>query len=136
MLHLTAAYVTDEDKVRGLDSGADAYLTHPVEPAVLVATVQALVRARVAEEAMRRSEAKFRAIYAQAPGGIALLDDGGAFVDANPAMLDLLGANRSAVIGHTVNDFLPADSPGAGAQLLRHTQGVRSRNAGTAGRFA
>ena len=56
VLHLTAAYVTDEDKVRGLDSGADAYLTRPVEPAVLVATVQALVRTRVAEEAMRRSE--------------------------------------------------------------------------------
>jgi hypothetical protein len=54
VLHLTAAYVTDEDKVRGLDSGADAYLTRPVEPAVLVATVQALVRTRVAEEAMRR----------------------------------------------------------------------------------
>src|SRR5918993_610727 len=41
ILHMTAAYVTDEDKVRGLDSGADAYLTRPVEPAVLVATVQA-----------------------------------------------------------------------------------------------
>ena len=38
VLHLSAAYVTDEDKVRGLDSGADAYLTHPVDPAVLVAT--------------------------------------------------------------------------------------------------
>src|SRR5215210_4405571 len=25
VLHLTAAYVTDEDKVRGLDAGADAY---------------------------------------------------------------------------------------------------------------
>ena len=44
VLHLTAAYVTDDDKVRGLDSGADAYLTRPVDAAVLVATVQALVR--------------------------------------------------------------------------------------------
>ena len=66
ILHLTAAFVTDEDKVRGLDSGADAYLTRPVEPAVLVATVQALVRTRVAEQAMRSSEIKFRAIYSQA----------------------------------------------------------------------
>ncbi len=71
MLHLSAAFVTDEDKVRGLDAGADAYLTHPVEPAVIVASVQALVRTRVAEDAMRRSEAKFRAIYAQAPAASA-----------------------------------------------------------------
>jgi PAS domain S-box-containing protein len=109
VLHLTAAYVTDEDKVRGLDSGADAYLTRPVEPAVLVATVQALVRTRVAEEAMRRSEAKFRAIYAHAPGGLALMDDDGRFVDANTAMLALLGRERDFVIGRSVADFVPAE---------------------------
>ena len=109
VLHLTAAYVTDEDKVRGLDSGADAYLTRPVEPAVLVATVQALVRTRVAEEAMRRSEAKFRAIYAHAPGGLGLIDDAGKFVDANPSMLALLGRERDSVIGKPVADFVPPE---------------------------
>ncbi|HEY9239083.1 MAG TPA: response regulator, partial [Burkholderiaceae bacterium] len=87
VLHLSAAFVTDEDKVKGLDAGADAYLTHPVEPAVLVASVQALVRARVAEDAMRRSAAQFKAIFARAPDGICLLDPEGRFIDANPAML-------------------------------------------------
>ena len=94
VLHLTAAYVTDEDKVRGLDSGADAYLTRPVEPAVLVATVQALVRTRMAEEAMRRSESKFRAIYAQAQAGIALLDDQGRAGRRQPGDAADAGARR------------------------------------------
>lgn len=108
VLHLSAAYVTDEDKVRGLDSGADAYLTHPVEPAVLVATVQALVRTRVAEEAMRRSESKFRAVYAQAPSGIGLLDNGTArFVDVNPALMRLVGRDADAMIGRRISDFVP-----------------------------
>ncbi|MCK9688394.1 hybrid sensor histidine kinase/response regulator [Scleromatobacter humisilvae] len=109
VLHLTAAYVTDEDKVRGLDSGADAYLTRPVEPAVLVATVQALVRTRVAEEAMRRSESKFRAIYAQAQAGIALLDDQGRLVDANPAMLKMMARGDGEVIGHALSEFAPRE---------------------------
>ena len=109
VLHLTAAYVTDEDKVRGLDSGADAYLTRPVEHAVLVATVQALVRTRVAEEAMRRSESKFRAIYAQAQAGIALLDDRGRLVDANPAMLKMLARSDGDVIGHALSEFAPRE---------------------------
>ena len=109
VLHLTAAYVTDDDKVRGLDSGADAYLARPVEAAVLVATVQALVRTRVAEEAMRRSEAKFRAIYAQALAGIALLDDQGRLVDANPAMLKMLARPESQLIGHSLSDFVPRE---------------------------
>jgi PAS domain S-box-containing protein len=109
VLHLTAAYVTDEDKVRGLDSGADAYLARPVEPAVLVATVQALVRTRVAEEAMRRSESKFRAIYAQAQAGIALLDDQGRLADANPAMLRMLAREGEDVIGRPLSDFVPRE---------------------------
>ena len=109
VLHLTAAYVTDEDKVRGLDSGADAYLTRPVEAAVLVATVQALVRTRVAEEAMRRSESKFRAIYAQAQAGIGLLDDQGRVLDANPALLKLLARSEGDVIGQALSRFTPPE---------------------------
>ena len=109
ILHLSAAHVTDEDKVKGLDSGADAYLTHPVDPAVLVASIQALVRARVAEDAMRQSEAQFRAIYARAPGGICLLDRNGCFSDANPAMLDFLRQPLEAVVGKPLTEFVPAD---------------------------
>ena len=109
VLHLTAAFVTDEDKVRGLDSGADAYLTRPVEAAVIVATVQALVRTRVAEEAMRRSESKFRAIYAQALSGIALIDEAGRVVDANPAMLKMLARTQADVVGRPLSDFAPPE---------------------------
>ena len=107
VLHLTAAYVTDEDKVRGLDSGADAYLTRPIEPAIIIATVQALVRTRAAEEAMRRSESKFRAIYDQAQTGIALLDDRGRLVDANPAMLRLLARPADEVFDQPLSQFVP-----------------------------
>ncbi len=114
VLHLSAAYVTDEDKVRGLDSGADAYLTHPVEPAVLVATVQALVRTRVAEEAMRRSESKFRAIYEQAPSGLALIDADGCVRDANPQMLHLLGRGLAEVMGRRLEEFQRMAGEGGG----------------------
>src|SRR3954469_14848479 len=66
VVHLSAAYVKNEDHVTGLNAGADSYLVHPVEPAVLVATVQALIRARTAEDQLRRSEQSLRAIYDQA----------------------------------------------------------------------
>ncbi|HEX7688986.1 MAG TPA: response regulator [Burkholderiaceae bacterium] len=120
VLHLTAAYVTDDDKVRGLDNGADAYLTRPVEPAVLVATVQALVRTRVAEEAMRRSEQKFRAIYAQSLSGIALLDDAGVLIDANPAMESLLGRPHADLVSHALVEFAPEAWVQATAEFVAH----------------
>jgi signal transduction histidine kinase len=55
VLHLTASKTSPRDMVAGLEGGADSYLTEPVEPAVLVATIRALLRARQAEVALRRS---------------------------------------------------------------------------------
>jgi two-component sensor histidine kinase len=50
IIHLSATFVDDSDRVHGLDIGADGYLTHPIESHVLVATVRAFVRARSAKE--------------------------------------------------------------------------------------
>ncbi|MET4578868.1 response regulator [Ottowia thiooxydans] len=105
VLHLSAAFVKDADKVAGLEAGADAYLTHPAEPAMLVATVQALVRARLAEKKVHQSEAKFRSIYEQAQSGIALINDDGRFTDANPALLEMMGRTAEDVLGRPVAEF-------------------------------
>ncbi|HYE40726.1 MAG TPA: PAS domain S-box protein, partial [Ramlibacter sp.] len=109
VVHLSAAYVRDEDRVTGLNAGADGYMVHPVEPAVLIATLQALIRARTAEEGLRRSEQRFRAIYDQAQSGIALLDGQGRFADANPAMLRMLGRAREELVGQAVNALAPSE---------------------------
>jgi PAS domain S-box-containing protein len=108
VVHLSAAYIRDEDRVTGLNAGADGYLVHPVEPAVLVATLQALVRARTAEDRLRRSEQRFRAIYDQAQSAIALLDEQGRFADVNPAMLRIVGRPLQALLGHAMTEFTPA----------------------------
>ena len=55
VLHLTASSTSPGNMVDGLNGGADSYLTEPIEPAVLVATIRALLRAREAEESLRRS---------------------------------------------------------------------------------
>ncbi len=54
ILQTSATFVTVEKKIEGLESGADAYLTHPFEPAELIATVHALLRIRAAERELRR----------------------------------------------------------------------------------
>ncbi len=109
VIHLSASHIMDHDKVRGLQAGADAYITHPADPALLVATVHALMRARNAEEGMRRSEARFRAIYDQAQSGICLVDTAGRFAEVNPTMCRLLGREEEHIIARRVADFAPAD---------------------------
>ncbi|HZA97545.1 MAG TPA: response regulator [Gemmatimonadales bacterium] len=60
VLHISATYTGTKDIAYGLESGADGYLTHPVDPGVLVATVRAFLRIRQADRALRESEAQAR----------------------------------------------------------------------------
>jgi PAS domain S-box-containing protein len=55
VLQISAMYDSDEARVTALEGGADAYLSEPVEPKVLQATVNALARMRKAEREQRAS---------------------------------------------------------------------------------
>src|SRR5262249_53044189 len=51
IVHVSNTAITTADRIRGLEQ-ADAYLTEPLDPSILVATVRALLRARRAETAL------------------------------------------------------------------------------------
>jgi signal transduction histidine kinase len=53
ILQHSASFVRPSDRARGLDRGADSYLTVPIEPEVLLATVRSLLRLRRAERTVR-----------------------------------------------------------------------------------
>src|SRR5215469_3404420 len=106
IIHVSATFVKEVDKAQGLDSGGDGYLTHPVEPPVLIATVNAFLRARRAEDEMRNSEAKFRAVFDNAFSGIVLLGEDMIFLDVNPAVCRLLKRSREELVGQPLSAFL------------------------------
>ncbi|RYE42428.1 MAG: response regulator [Hyphomicrobiales bacterium] len=107
IIHLSAAYVQSEDKVAGLNAGSDAYMVHPAEPPLMVATIQALIRARTAEEDLRVSGRRFRAIYQRAPVAMMLIDATGCFADVNPAAEALLQRTSLELIGMPVTALAP-----------------------------
>src|SRR5438445_535751 len=91
VLHMSATYIGPVHKALGLESGADAYLTEPVDPPVLLATVRALLRLKRAEEAQRASAAEWQVTFDAISDGVALLDTEGVIVRRNAALRDLLG---------------------------------------------
>jgi PAS domain S-box-containing protein len=107
VIHISATFVTEIDKAHGLDSGADGYLTHPIEPSVLLATIKAFLRARRAEEEMYRSEAKFKTVFENAFIGIVLLDERLNYLEVNPAMCAVLGRRREEIVGFPLLSFIP-----------------------------
>lgn len=75
IVHLSASLVDEGSKVTGLDAGADGYLTHPVEPRVLIATVKAFLRARKAESEREHLLESERAARADAERANRLKDE-------------------------------------------------------------
>ena len=57
ILHLSSTFIEPDARVQGLASGADAYLTEPIDRAELVATVGALLRLKTAETLARQHAA-------------------------------------------------------------------------------
>ena len=95
---LSAVLIEPMHRVQGLDSGADGYLTDPLHPLVVVATIRALLRARAAEDARRESEAQYRMLFELNPLPSFVFD---------VETLRILTVNHAAVehYGWTVEEF-------------------------------
>ncbi|AMT88745.1 MULTISPECIES: response regulator [Pseudomonas] len=94
VIHVSAASIQTGDIITGLNAGADAYLIHPVDPDVLLATLRTLLRVRDTENALRESEARFREIFANVSAPIAVLDANLKVHECNHAFAQLIVDNR------------------------------------------
>ena len=106
VLHLSASFVKSEDKVQGLDSGADGYLAQPVEPIELVATVNALLRTRKAEEAARLLAREWQTTFDAIADMVCLLNSDGCVVRCNFAAREVWGKSESDIKGCFYQDLL------------------------------
>ncbi len=117
VLHLTATYLSLADKVRGLEGGADGYLTQPIKPAELLSTVRALIRMKKAEESRETELILWQNTFNSIQDAICLLDTKGTIVRYNRTFQDLAGNTEQGILGkqcHEVMHFFldcPEDCP-------------------------
>jgi two-component system, NtrC family, sensor kinase len=102
VLQISASFVSDESKVQALEGGADSYLTQPVEPTVLLAQVNALLRLRRAEALSSLSSRQWQSTFDGLSDGLALVDSNGNILRVNRTFLDLLSFTASEVEGKPV----------------------------------
>lgn len=110
ILQISASYVSHEDRGRGLESGADAYLVKPVEPDELIATVKALLRMRDAEEARRETEHRYQLLFESSslPTWICDLETL-AFLEVNQAAVNQYGYSREEFLTMTIREIRPSE---------------------------
>jgi signal transduction histidine kinase len=115
ILQISASFISPEDRVHALEAGADGYLTHPIDRMVLVATVRALLRLRVAEAIARKSAQQWETTFNTLSEGLAILDGNNRLVRWNSAFESICGGAVHPQIG---KDPMPFFAMGAGDDIL------------------
>ncbi len=104
VLHLSASYTSSQDTARGLEHGADAYLTHPIDQSVFLATVTSLLRASAADRVQKRAAREWQATFDALGDAVLLLDQQAVVRRANQAACALL--LQTDVLGHSLPELL------------------------------
>jgi PAS domain S-box-containing protein len=137
VVQISACFTKGSDRTKGLDGGADGYLTSPVEPPLLVATINSLLRVREAESARNPLFQYWQAAFDAVADGIVLLDADGTILRCNAACESLVGRPVRELAGQSFRELLfcepTEDSSGTpflnprsrGRQLLEITRAGR-----------
>jgi signal transduction histidine kinase len=108
VLHLSASFTSNADRARGLDQGADAYLTHPIDPTVFLATVRALMRASTADRRTREAARDWQATFDALTDAVMLLGPAAVVTRANRAARALLERTGEPFVGQPLRAALAA----------------------------
>jgi PAS domain S-box-containing protein len=117
VIFLSAVAVQDQDRIRGLEIGGDDYLVKPVDPAVVVAHVRAVLRIHQAER--RAHAAQAQAEEARACLAAVLESDAavisktldGVILSWNAGAQRLFGYSPGEAIGKPISIILPPERP-------------------------
>jgi PAS domain S-box-containing protein len=104
IVQISATFTTPNSKVQGLESGADSYLTGPIEPEELVATMKAMIRMRKAETIAKDFAAHWQASFDAISDAVLLVNSDGIIERCNRAFCALMNRAMENVVGHDLSD--------------------------------
>jgi len=106
IIHISGMLVSAGNQAEGLEAGADGYLIKPVEPQVLLAHVQALLRTQRTEEALRSLRGEFKAAFENTVDAMFIVDDKAICINVNPAACAVAGLTKEQIVGRNFLDLI------------------------------
>jgi PAS domain S-box-containing protein len=103
---MVTAMNESDNIVQALELGANDYVTKPVDYAVALARIQTQMERRAAQEALRKSESRHRAILESALDGILTVGHDGKVIEANWSAEAMFSLERGTMPGCALGDFV------------------------------
>ena len=107
VVQISASFTDAASRARGLEGGADAYLTHPIEPPVLAATVRAMLRVREAEHEARVARESLERSLATVLDAFYTVDREWRITFANPAAAGSTPYEPRDLVGRRLDEVMP-----------------------------
>jgi PAS domain S-box-containing protein len=129
VLLLSGLGTRSEERVHGLDCGADGYLAKPADRAELVAQVKALLRLRHAEESLRQSERRYRELFNASPQPMWVCErETLRYLAVNDAAVARYGYSRAEFLVMSARDIRPPeDVPALMAASIQRSDELQGR---------
>ncbi len=105
VIMLSALKTSEDDRVSGLEAGADDYIVKPVGKRELLARVKVAVRLKAAQLALQASEAKHRTLAENSPDLILRLNREGFPIYVNSMARDMFGLVAEDIVGKSPYDL-------------------------------
>ena len=116
---VSGVFIDWQNRMEGIQGGADAYITRPVANEEILVRVQGLLRIQQAEKALRENEERYRTMIESSPEAITIIRDEKLFY-CNPAMVRLLGASSpQQLVGTLIYDFAPPDEREIASEIIK-----------------
>jgi PAS domain S-box-containing protein len=120
VIQTSATFTEVRDRVRGLEGGADAYLTEPIEAEELLANIRAILRLREAERQVREREAWLKTVMSSIGDAVITTDLEGRVTLINPVAQVMVGWTEAEAEGRPLTEVFrvineqtrrPSESP-------------------------
>jgi len=110
--------ISSETQANGLEAGADGYIARPVSGKELLARVQAMIRLRDSEMALRKSRETIQCqlnqnkiILESVGDGIFGVNEDGTTILVNPALIKMTGYSAEELLGKNLHFILHHSKP-------------------------